>query len=162
MKALAAATTGLAAVNAYDAVSADPKAAGGLNISITAGSSKSGSKSTTTYDTAAGSTVAAGGDVRISATGAGQDSDITVRGSNISTGGNTHLKADGDIKLLAAENTVETKHSSSNSSAGVGVAISVGRAVPPWASPPMPAVARARERAGTSPGPTATSAPASG
>jgi filamentous hemagglutinin len=161
MKALAAATTGLAAVNAYDAVSADPKAAGGLNISITAGSSKSDSKSTTTYDTAAGSTVAAGGDVRISATGAGQDSDITVRGSNISAGGNTHLKADGDIKLLAAENTVETKHSSSNSSAGVGVAISVGRAVPPWASPPMPAVARARERAGTSPGPTATSAPAS-
>ncbi|EHN63592.1 two-partner secretion domain-containing protein [Comamonas testosteroni] len=127
MKALAAATTGLAAVNAYAAVSADPKAAGGLNISITAGSSKSGSKSTTTYDTAAGSTVAAGGDVRISATGAGQDSDITVRGSSISTGGNTHLKADGDIKLLAAENTVETKHSSSNSSAGVGVAISVGQ-----------------------------------
>ncbi|MBN0112884.1 hypothetical protein JTL59_34710, partial [Pseudomonas aeruginosa] len=49
MKALAAATTGLAAVNAYDAVSADPQAAGGLNISITAGSTKSDSKSTTTY-----------------------------------------------------------------------------------------------------------------
>ncbi|HCE6865205.1 TPA: hemagglutinin repeat-containing protein [Pseudomonas aeruginosa] len=127
MKALAAATTGLAAVNAYDAVSADPQAAGGLNISITAGSTKSDSKSTTTYDTAAGSTVAAGGDVRISATGAGQDSDITVRGSNINAGGNAHLKADGDINLLAAQNTVETDRTSSNSSAGVGVAISVGQ-----------------------------------
>ncbi|MCY1357257.1 Toxin CdiA [compost metagenome] len=87
MKALAAATTGLAAVNAYDAVSGDPKAAGGLNISITGGSSKSDSKSKTASDLAAGSTVAAGGDVRISATGAGQDSDITVRGSDVSAGG---------------------------------------------------------------------------
>ncbi|MDS1140850.1 hemagglutinin repeat-containing protein [Pusillimonas sp. SM2304] len=127
MKALAAATTGLAAVNAYDAVSADPKAAGGLNLSVSVGSSKSDSKSTTTYDTAAGSTVAAGGDVRISATGAGQDSDLTVRGSTISAGGNAHLKADGDINLLAAKNTVETHRSSSSSSAGVGVAISVGQ-----------------------------------
>lgn len=127
MKALAAATTGLAAVNAYDAVSADPKAAGGLNISITVGSSKSDSKSTTTYDTAAGSTVAAGGNVRISATGAGQDSDLTVRGSTISAGGDAHLKADGDINLLAAKNTVETERNSSSSSAGVGVAISIGQ-----------------------------------
>ncbi|KGG92546.1 hypothetical protein P245_11405, partial [Comamonas thiooxydans] len=127
MKALTAATTGLAAVNAYDAVRADPKTAGGLNISITAGSTRSDSKSTTTYDTAAGSSVAAGGDVRISATGAGQDSDITVRGSNISAGGNAHLKADGDINLLAAQNTVETDRTSSSSSAGVGVAISVGQ-----------------------------------
>ncbi len=126
MKALAAATTGLAAVNAYDAISADPTMGGGVNLSITAGSSKSDSQSTTTYDTATGSTVAAGGHVHISATGAGQDSDLTVRGSAIRAGGNAHLKADGDITLLAAENTVQTDRASSSSSAGVGVAISVG------------------------------------
>lgn len=125
MKALAAATTGLAAVNAYDAVSADPKAAGGLNLSITAGSSKSDSKSTTTHDTAAGSIVAAGGNVHISATG--QDSDLTVRGSTLSAGGNAHLKADGDINLLAARNTVETQRNSSGSSAGMGVAMAIGQ-----------------------------------
>ena len=127
MKALAGAATGLAAKNAVDAVKADPKAAGGVNIAITVGGSKSDSKTTSTSHTAAGSTVAAGGDVRISATGAGQDSDITVRGSNISAGGNAHLKADGDIALLAAKNTVETDRKSSNASAGVGVAVSVGQ-----------------------------------
>lgn len=126
MKALAAATTGLAAVNAYDAVSADPTTAGGINLSITVGSSKSDSKSKTSYDTAADSTVAAGGNVRISATGAGQDSDLTARGSTVSAGGDVHLKADGDINLLAAENTVQTDRSSSSSSAGVGVAVSLG------------------------------------
>lgn len=126
MQALAGAATGLAAKNAYDAVQADPKAAGGVNISITVGASKSDSKSTTTYDTAAGSTVAAGGDVRISATGAGRDSDLTVRGGNISAGGNVVFKADGDINLLAARNTQETDRKSSSASAGVGVAISLG------------------------------------
>ncbi|HAF2412847.1 TPA: filamentous hemagglutinin N-terminal domain-containing protein [Salmonella enterica] len=126
MQALAAATTGLAAKNAYDAVQADPKAAGGVNISVTVGATRSDSKSTTTTDTAAGSTVAAGGEVRISAAG-DRDSDLTVRGSDISAGGDAILKADGDINLLAARNTVKTDRSNSNSSAGVGVAISVGQ-----------------------------------
>lgn len=70
--------------------------------------------------------MAAGGDVRISATGAGRDSDLTVRGGNISAGGNAVLKADGDINLLAARNTQETDRKSSSASAGVGVAISLG------------------------------------
>lgn len=127
MQALAAVTTGLAAKNAYDAVQADPGAAGGVNISITVGASKSDSKFTTIHDTAAGSTVAAGGDARISATGGGRNSDLTVRGSDISAGGNIDIRADGDINLLAAKNTVETDRKSNSSSAGVGVAISVGQ-----------------------------------
>lgn len=127
MQALGAAAAGLAAKNAYDAVQADPDAAGGVKISITVGASKSDSKTTRTYDTAAGSTVASGGDARISATGAGQDSDLTVRGSDIRAGGNVLLQADGDINLLAARNTVATDRKSSSSSAGVGVAISAGQ-----------------------------------
>lgn len=127
MQALGAAATGLAAKNAYDAVQADPQAGGGVSISITVGASKSDSKSTATYETAAGSTVAAGGDVRIRATGGGGDSNLTVRGSNIRAGGDAVLKADGDINLLAAKNTVETDRKSSSVSAGVGVAISVGQ-----------------------------------
>ncbi|GAB7541133.1 hypothetical protein CS8_007960 [Cupriavidus sp. 8B] len=50
-----------------------------------------------------------------------------MRGSTISAGGNAHLKADGDIALLAAQNTAETDRKSSNASAGVGVAVSVGQ-----------------------------------
>lgn len=127
MQALAAATTGLSAVNAYDAVKGDPQAAGGLNISITMGGSKSSNTSSMARDTAAGANIAAGNDVRISATGAGQNSVITLRGSNINATGNAHLKADGDIALLAAQNTGQTDRKSSGSSAGVGVAISVGQ-----------------------------------
>ncbi|MFY3149229.1 hemagglutinin repeat-containing protein [Achromobacter xylosoxidans] len=130
VQALAGAATGLAAKNAYDAVRADPKAAGGVNISITVGASKSDSKSTATHDTAAGSIVAAGGDVRISATGGGRNSDLTMRGSEISAAGAAVLKADGDINLLAARNTVETDRKTSNSSAGVGAAISMGQGGP--------------------------------
>ncbi len=126
MQVLAGAATGLAAKNAYDAVQADPQSAGGVNISITVGASKSDSKSTATTDTAAGSAVAAGGDVRIDASG-GPDSNLTVRGSDIRAGGDAVLKADGDINLLAAQNIIETRRTSSNSSAGVGVAISVGQ-----------------------------------
>ncbi|WP_238909823.1 hemagglutinin repeat-containing protein [Achromobacter ruhlandii] len=126
MQVLAGAATGLAAKNAYDAVQADPQSAGGVNISITVGASKSDSKSTATTDTAAGSAVAAGGDVRIGARG-GPDSNLTVRGSDIRAGGDAVLKADGDINLLAARNTFETDRKSSSVSAGVGVAISVGQ-----------------------------------
>ncbi|WP_082889751.1 two-partner secretion domain-containing protein [Achromobacter ruhlandii] len=126
MQVLAGAATGLAAKNAYDAVQADPQSAGGVNISITVGASKSDSKSTATTDTAAGSAVAAGGDVRIDARG-GPDSNLTVRGSDIRAGGDAVLKADGDINLLAARNTFETDRKSSSVSAGVGVAISVGQ-----------------------------------
>ncbi|CAB3848549.1 hemagglutinin repeat-containing protein [Achromobacter ruhlandii] len=126
MQVLTGAATGLAAKNAYDAVQADPQSAGGVNISITVGASKSDSKSTATTDTAAGSAVAAGGDVRIDASG-GPDSNLTLRGSDIRAGGDAVLKADGDINLLAARNTFETDRKSSSVSAGVGVAISVGQ-----------------------------------
>lgn len=126
MQALAGATTALAGKNAVDAVTADPQAAGGIGISITVGSSKSGSKSTQDVTQAAGSQVAAGGDVSIRAAGAGQNSDITVQGSDIKGGGDVALKADGDIELLAARNASEMQRSSSSQSAGVGVAITVG------------------------------------
>lgn len=126
MKTLAAATTVLNTAAAVGAVQADPGAAGGINISITVGGARSDSKTTTTHDNAAGSSITAGGDVRISATGAGKDSDLTVIGSNINAGNNAYLRADGDIALLAAKNTLETDRQSSAASGGVGVAISIG------------------------------------
>lgn len=126
MKTLAAATTVLNTAAAVGAVQADPGAAGGINISITVGGARSDSKTTATHDNAAGSSITAGGDVRISATGAGKDSDLTVVGSTINAGNNAYLRADGDIALLAAKNTQETDRKSSAASGGVGVAISIG------------------------------------
>ncbi len=126
MQVLAGATTALAGKNAVDAIASDPRAAGGVGISITVGSSKSGSKTTQDATQSAASQVAAGGDVSIRATGAGRDSSITVQGSDIKGGGDVALRADGDINLLAARNTSDLQRSSSSQSAGVGVALNVG------------------------------------
>ncbi|MGC5953776.1 hemagglutinin repeat-containing protein [Ralstonia pseudosolanacearum] len=125
LKMLAGGATALAGKNAADAIAADPKSGGGASISITVGGSKSESKQTQDADTAAGSTVRAGGDVRIRSTGDGQNSTLTVQGSDVQAGKNALLKADGDINLLAAKNTADMERSSSSMSGGVGVAVSV-------------------------------------
>ena len=126
LQALAGATTALAGKNAYDSVMADPKAAGGVSISITVGQSKSASSQTQDSSQGAASTVAAGGNIGIRASGAGKDSDLTVRGSDIRADGKVQLLADNDIALLAGKDTASQKSTNSSSSAGVGVAISVG------------------------------------
>ncbi|WP_164741265.1 hemagglutinin repeat-containing protein [Achromobacter spanius] len=126
MQGLALATTGLAAVNAYDAVAADPKSAGGVSVSINFGVSKSQSTTDRASSSVLGSTVAAGKDLTIVAKGAGSASDVTVTGSRLSAGNNAIIKADGDILLQAAQNTFEqhTKNKSYNGSVGIGVSAS--------------------------------------
>jgi filamentous hemagglutinin len=126
MKALAGAATGLAAKNAYDAVGEDPQAAGGVNISITVGGSKSDSTQMQTSSTVAGSKVAAGGNVRIRAEGAGEDSNLNVVGSDIQAGNNLMFKADNQVNLLAAASTADQHSSSQSVSGGVGLAVSYG------------------------------------
>ncbi len=123
MQGLALATTGLAALNAYDAVMADPKSAGGVSLSIDLGTSKSQSATDRASSSTAGSTVAAGQDLTLLAQGAGSASDITLTGSRLSAGGNALLEADGNIHLRAAQNTFEqnTKNKSSSASVGIGV-----------------------------------------
>ncbi|WP_134167283.1 hemagglutinin repeat-containing protein, partial [Paraburkholderia caballeronis] len=125
--ALTAATTGLAAKNAYDAVGGDPvKAATTVGINISLGASSSHSSGEAQSSTAVGSTVAAGRNVTIAAAGAGADSNINVTGSTISAGNDALLAAQGNVNLQAAQNTSSQNSSSSGASAGVGVSISVG------------------------------------
>ncbi|MCL2162393.1 MAG: hemagglutinin repeat-containing protein, partial [Betaproteobacteria bacterium] len=126
MKALAGVTTALAAKNAADAVATSGSATGGINISITVGASSSDSKTTTDTSLASGSTVAAGGDVTIRASGAGEESDITLQGSQVKGGENVMLHADDEINLLAAGSASEMHRKSSSASGGVGVALNLG------------------------------------
>nr|BFE94922.1 hypothetical protein GCM10020185_54580 [Pseudomonas brassicacearum subsp. brassicacearum] len=121
MKALAAATAVMAANNAATAVAMDPGAVGGINISLSLGTKKNESTTTYTSDSAAGSTMTAGNDVRLRATGAGAASDITVQGSDIKAGRNASLLADGDINLLAARNIDKQETDSKGSSASIGI-----------------------------------------
>ncbi|WP_162876242.1 hemagglutinin repeat-containing protein [Achromobacter insuavis] len=143
MKGLAGATTGLAAVNAYDAVRASAKAAeaaelakpgssnpidkaGGVSIKLSLGTSKSSSTTDRSTSTAFASTTAAGRDLMIVAQGAGQDSGINLIGSDLSAGNRAVLKAEGDILLQAARNAAEQKTDSKSSSASIGIGYSTG------------------------------------
>lgn len=127
MQALAGATAGLAASNAYDAVKAgqgqtiytkdahgnvtgqkdgqivtgenpdgtlesrdanEADKVGGINLAISLGVSKNESHTEANASTARSSTVAAGGNVNITAQGGGADSNITIQGSDIKAGVN--------------------------------------------------------------------------
>ncbi|MCG1054766.1 hemagglutinin repeat-containing protein [Mycetohabitans sp. B5] len=125
MQALAGVTTGLAAKNTADAIAQDPKSGGGVNISVTVGGAQSGSQATYNRATASGSSIAAGGNVRVQAIGPGQDSTLTVQGSEIQGGGDVQLKADGKINLLAVQNARELHRTHSSLSGGAGVAVNL-------------------------------------
>lgn len=102
---------------------ANPSQAGGVNVSVSMGVSKSDSKTVQTSTTAVGSVVLAGGNVSIHATGAGKESDVIVQVSTVKAGGNVTLKADDEIKLLAGKNTAEQHSTNNSSSASVGVSV---------------------------------------
>ncbi|WP_211467560.1 hemagglutinin repeat-containing protein [Collimonas silvisoli] len=98
-----------------------------MSISLTVGSSSSNSQSTQSSSTVVGSNVKAGGNVSITATGAGKDSNINVIGSNVSAGQDALLKADGDINLKAAQSTSTQQSTSSSNSGAVGIAATYGK-----------------------------------
>jgi hypothetical protein len=100
--------------------------AGGIGISLSLGASSSQSQQQSNADSAKGSKVNAGGNVTITATGAGKDSDITVQGSNIEAGKATSLKADEQVKLLAAQNTTQESSSNQSKSGSIGLAMQLG------------------------------------
>src|SRR5690606_24091935 len=104
-----------------DANAADQ--AGGINLSISIGSSQSKSNTTQTSDSAAGSIVSAGKDVRIAAGGASQSSNITVQGSSVQAGREAYLIAENELKLLAAKDTAEQHSINKSSSGSIGISI---------------------------------------
>jgi filamentous hemagglutinin len=99
--------------------------AGGIQVSLSYGKSSSQSNSTSTSDTVRGSTVISGGTTTIKATGDGQNSNLTVQGSNVS-GKAVNLEADNQVALLAASNTNSQNSSNRSSSASLGVAAQLG------------------------------------
>ncbi|WP_346275163.1 hemagglutinin repeat-containing protein [Burkholderia ambifaria] len=128
LTALAVATTGLAAKNLYDgAASGNPaQSPTSVGVSISLGASKSDSQSQAQASTAVGSTLSAGRNVTIAASGAGADSNINVIGSTVSAGNKALLAADGDVNLQAAQSTSSQHSTNSGSSASVGIAFTVG------------------------------------
>lgn len=99
----------------------------GIGISVSIGGSSSKSRQTSTAASDRGSNILAGGDVRIQATGAGEASNLTVRGSDIKAGGTAALLADNKVSLLAAANSGTERNTNSSASGSVGVAIQATR-----------------------------------
>ncbi|CAN7367595.1 two-partner secretion domain-containing protein [Variovorax paradoxus] len=133
MQALGAASMALSGYSAYQdisqaAVTGSGNANGAVSMggTLTLGSSSSESTRTESSNTSAGSRVQAGGNVTITATGGGQDSNILVRGSEISAGKNVNLAADNNITLEAAANSREQSSTSHSSNASIGVGFTFG------------------------------------
>ncbi|MEB6380851.1 hemagglutinin repeat-containing protein [Leclercia adecarboxylata] len=97
-----------------------------VGVSASLGSQSSKSSSHTQSETTKGSSLSAGNNVTIKATG----SDITVAGSQIKAGQDVTLDAARDVNLLASQDTQQTtgKNSSSGGSLGVGLGVGSGGA----------------------------------
>ncbi|ELM6078900.1 contact-dependent inhibition toxin CdiA, partial [Escherichia coli] len=132
LKALQATKTALSGVQAGQAVAmasatGDPNATG-VSLSLTTQKSKSQQHSES--DTVSGSTLNAGNNLSVVATGKNRGDnrgDIVIAGSQLKAGGNTSLDAANDILLSGAANTQKTTGRNSSSGGGVGVSIGAGK-----------------------------------
>ncbi|OOF53942.1 hypothetical protein BKK56_10540 [Rodentibacter genomosp. 2] len=100
-----------------------------VGIQITYGQQKSVSKTHTEGKTAATSEVNAGGKVNIVATGSDKDSNINIKGADVSGKQGTYLTADNQINIRAAEQTHQERSTNKSSGFNVGVAIKVSNGV---------------------------------
>ncbi|SQM19162.1 putative adhesin/hemagglutinin/hemolysin [Escherichia coli] len=102
-----------------------------VGISLSYGSQSSKSEQQSEQTVAKGSTLTAGNNLSIQATGSGVkgvDGDLTIQGSQIKAGNNVLLQANRDVNLVSAENTskLEGKNTSSGGSVGVGIGVGPG------------------------------------
>jgi filamentous hemagglutinin len=125
MQALGVAT---AAVKARDAANAlaQAKTGGGVTVGVSVGSSQSLDRVETTTTKHQASAITAGGNVTLIATGDGKDSSISVRGSDLTSGGRLTVLADGKVSLTSSQELLRQRSESSSSSAAAGVAMNLG------------------------------------
>ena len=100
-----------------------------IGVQITYGQQKNESRTHTEGKTAAKSQVNAGGKVNIVATGAGKDSNINIKGSDISGKQGTTLIAGNQVNIEAAEQNHQESSTNKSSGFNAGVAIKVGSGV---------------------------------
>ncbi|WP_437216599.1 hemagglutinin repeat-containing protein [Pectobacterium sp. LFLA-215] len=100
-----------------------------IGVSLSLSTSKSKSESHSEAVNASGSTVQAGNNINLVATGSenGDDGDLTLGGSQLKAGNDVLLSANRDINLLSAQNTQLQTGKNSSSGGGVGVSIGAGQ-----------------------------------
>ncbi|EFA1505246.1 filamentous hemagglutinin N-terminal domain-containing protein [Escherichia coli] len=108
--------------------SADPN--NGIGVSISLNHQQSKSETKYQHDIVSGSTLSAGNNVSVTATGKNKNhnnsGDILITGSQIKSGNDTSLNAQNDILLAAAADTRQTTGKNSSKGGGVGVSFGGG------------------------------------
>ncbi|HHV2109212.1 TPA: hemagglutinin repeat-containing protein [Escherichia coli] len=108
--------------------SADPN--NGIGVSISLNHQQSKSETQYQHDIVSGSTLSAGNNVSVTATGKNKDhnnsGDMLITGSQIKSGNDTSLNAQNDILLAAAADTRQTTGKNSSKGGGVGVSFGGG------------------------------------
>ncbi len=128
MQGLAAANAAMSGKQAYEAGQTLMNGGmGGFKVSVNLSNSESHTESSQSGQNVVSSSLAAGGDVNVTASGAGKDSTLNVLGSRIDAGHDINLKSDGDINLLSAQNTATQNGTNGNSGASIGIGFSVGQ-----------------------------------
>ncbi|WP_437748761.1 hemagglutinin repeat-containing protein [Enterobacter mori] len=130
LKATKAALSGVQASQGAEMaqINGDPNS--GIGVSVSLSSQKSKSEQHMQSDTVAGSTLNAGNNLSITATGKGKgenSGDILIGGSQLKAGGDTSLVAVNDIVLGGAASTQQTTGKNSSSGGGAGVSIGGGK-----------------------------------
>lgn len=131
VNAMAAANTAWQAYqgleSAKDFLKAPKANAAEVSATITYGEQRNRSENHQTRTEAQSSQVLSGGKTYLIATGAGQDSDINIIGSDVIGKGGTYLSADDQINLQSAIQTARERSSNKSSGWNAGVAASYGQ-----------------------------------
>jgi len=117
------------ALDAADAGNTENPSTNAIGVSASLTTQKSKSEQHVRSDDVSGSTLNAGNNLSITATGKNKgpnSGDIVIAGSQLKAGGDTVLDAKNDILLAGAANTQQTTGKNSSSGGGVGVGIGVG------------------------------------
>ncbi|HDS9358533.1 TPA: hemagglutinin repeat-containing protein [Enterobacter chengduensis] len=136
LQGVKAALSGVQAAQAArmdQALGADASNTNTVGISLSYGSQSSKSTQYSEQNTAQGSTLNAGRDLSVIATGSGErgaDGDLTVEGSQLKAGNDITLAANRDLYLRSAQNTqlLDGKNESKGGSVGVGIGYGSGGA----------------------------------
>ncbi len=126
MQTLAASASVLATKNAYDAIQADPKAAGGAAVNVMIGEDHCETEQTRQSKTALNSTLAAGGKVSIQISGLEEESTLDLIGARIEAKQDITLNVEGRVNVEAAPNSLIEQSQQQSRSFAVGMAATLG------------------------------------
>ncbi|MFV8855456.1 hemagglutinin repeat-containing protein, partial [Serratia fonticola] len=125
-----AALSGMQAGQAAVLENTKGNAGNAIGISLSLGAQKSSSTQKQVSDNVTGSTLTAGNNLSVTATGKGSGAnsgDVVIAGSQLKAGGDTTIDASRDILLAGAANSQQQTGSNKSSGGEIGIGLSLGK-----------------------------------